>query len=346
MLLFRSAFVALAVLFLAVSAQAEVVVSFGTGDNQFNMRFVPIGSAGNAADTNTLGIPQNAGAVSYLYSIGKYEVSEDMIAKASTLGGLGITKDTRGTNKPATSVSWYEAARFVNWLNTSQNFAPAYKFALQPGDVGYSADSTFQLWAPGDAGYNENNKFRNSFANYFLPTIDEWYKAAYYDPKANAGLGGYWNFANGSNTAPEAIATARESDDEKELNQAVYGQERTQGPAEVTLAGGLSPFGVMGLGGNVWEWQETAFDLLNDNNVQDELRMVRGGDWNSLEGNLSAKDRSLGAPPSSYAGIGFRVASLSTEVAAVPELGTLCGWSTICFCVGIFTLRRRRLQAS
>ena len=53
-----------------------------------------------------------------------------MIDKANTLGGLGITKDTRGANQPATSVSWNEAARFVNWLDTSQGFTPAYKFAL------------------------------------------------------------------------------------------------------------------------------------------------------------------------------------------------------------------------
>jgi len=28
--------------------------------------------------------------------------------------GLDITKDTRGPNKPATNISWKEAARFVN----------------------------------------------------------------------------------------------------------------------------------------------------------------------------------------------------------------------------------------
>ena len=39
------------------------VVSFGSGGNQFNMEFVTIGNAGNAADTT--GVPNPAGAVGY-----------------------------------------------------------------------------------------------------------------------------------------------------------------------------------------------------------------------------------------------------------------------------------------
>ena len=72
-----------------------------------------------------------------------------MVDKANTLGGLGIAKDTRGADKPATSVSWNEAARFINSLNTSAGSTPAYKFALQPGDIGYSAKyNNIQLWDP------------------------------------------------------------------------------------------------------------------------------------------------------------------------------------------------------
>jgi len=52
--------------------------------------------------------------VPYSYRIGKYEISEQMIDKANALGGLGITKDSRGPDKPATNVTWFEAAKFVN----------------------------------------------------------------------------------------------------------------------------------------------------------------------------------------------------------------------------------------
>ena len=42
---------------------------------------------------------------------------------------------------------------------------------------------------------------RSPTASFVLPTEDEWYKAAYYDP-AIAGGNKYWNFATGSNTTP------------------------------------------------------------------------------------------------------------------------------------------------
>src|SRR3954447_11680964 len=91
--------------------------TFGSGANTFNIEFVTIGNPGNAADTT--GQPNPAGSVPYTYRIGQFEISEQMINKANAEGGLGLTKDTRGPDKPATSVTWNEAARFVNWLNTS-----------------------------------------------------------------------------------------------------------------------------------------------------------------------------------------------------------------------------------
>jgi hypothetical protein len=153
--------------------------TFGSGANTFDIEFVTIGNPGNAADTT--GNPNPAGSVPYSYRMGTFEISEQMIDKANTLGSLGITKDTRSADKPATSTNWNEAARFVNWLNTSSGSTPAYKFALQPGDVGYDANANIQLWTPSDAGYNPNNLYRNSLARYFLPSVHEWYKAAYYN---------------------------------------------------------------------------------------------------------------------------------------------------------------------
>src|SRR3954454_14750793 len=102
-------------LFLAISNHT-LADTFGSGANTFDIEFVSIGNPGNAADTT--GNPNPAGSVPYTYRMGKFEISEQMIDKANSLGGLGITKDTRGIDKPATSVSWFEAARFVNWLNT------------------------------------------------------------------------------------------------------------------------------------------------------------------------------------------------------------------------------------
>ena len=95
-----------------------------TGDfGTFSIAFTEIGDAGNAPDDTTYG------AVAYNYSISTYEVSEAMIDAYNTANpSILITKDTRGADKPATRVSWNEAARFVNWLNTSQGYQAAYKF--------------------------------------------------------------------------------------------------------------------------------------------------------------------------------------------------------------------------
>ena len=277
--------------------------TFGSGANTFNIEFVTIGNPGNAADTT--GNPNPAGSVPYTYRMGKFEISEQMIDKANTLGGLGITKDTRGADKPATSVSWNEAARFVNWLNTSTGSPPAYKFAIQPGEGGYSANANIQLWTPSDAGYNPNNLYRNSLARYFLPSVDEWYKAAYYDPTS----GVYYDYPTGSNSAPTAVASGTAA------GTAVYRQSDNHGPADITLAGGLSPYGTMGQGGNVYEWEETDFDLVNDSSSS--ARGVRGGNWASDSISLSSSIRVSDSPTNE--GIG----SLVFASQDIPEPSTL-----------------------
>jgi len=76
---------------------------FGSGDDSFEIEFVRIGNAGNPPDD----APNPAGAVGDEFRMGKYEVSERMIDVANLLGGLGITHDGRGPNKPATSISWF-----------------------------------------------------------------------------------------------------------------------------------------------------------------------------------------------------------------------------------------------
>jgi len=299
--LFRTCTVITSLVITAISASDSVyaeMISFGSGSNAFNMDFTTIGSPGNVADTT--GNPNPAGAVSYTYQMGTYEVSEDMITKFNASQSLQITKDTRGVNMPATNVSWNEGARFVNWLNTSTGGVAAYKFTTN------GVNDNIALWSPSDAGYNPANLFRNSLATYVLPSSDEWYKAAYYDPSSST----YFDFPNGSNTAPTAVSSGTAA------NTAVYLQA---GPADITLAGGLSPFGIMGLGGNVWEWQETELDLNNDSVLS--RRVIRGGPFSGNFNFLSSSTRFDNVPTHEQFRIGFRVASLS--VTAVPEPGSL-----------------------
>ena len=288
---------------------------FGTGDNVFEIEFVTIGDPDNPADTT--GDPNPAGAVPYVYRIGKYEISEQMINKANAASAesgtaLGITIDERGPDKPATRASWFEAAQFVNWLNTSSGSTPAYKFD-QNGD--------FQLWAPGDPGYDPDNLFRNRGAFYFLPSVDEWYKAAFFDPVTDT----WYDYPNGSDEPPIPVASGTDP------NTAVFDQTYLQGPADVILAGGMSPFGTVGQAGNVAEWDETEVDLVNDD--PQEHRGFRGSAWLPVSGDPTSLSSSfrhyINLPSRSVGDLGFRVASVpeprSLWLLAVGVLATVFG---------------------
>jgi hypothetical protein len=84
----------------------------------------------------------------------------------------------------------------------------------------------------------------------------------------------------------------------------------------------------MGLGGNVFEWEESSFDLANSSNSSS--RVFRGGGWVNDSSDLSSSTRYEVFLPTAGGGlIGFRVASLSSD-AAIPEpsmmvIGTLFG---------------------
>jgi sulfatase modifying factor 1 len=150
--------------------------------------------------------------------------------------------------------------------------------------------------------------YRNSLAKYVLPSYNEWYKAAFYNPTNST----WYDYANGSNTAPTPVASGTTAD------TAVYGQPFAQGPADVDQAGGLSPYGVMGLGGNVIEYDETSYNLANSSGSS--FRGRRGGSWVGGSSDLSSSTRNEFGPTNGINEFfGFRVASLSSSAAPVPE---------------------------
>ena len=268
------------------ASATSLLETFGSGDNAFSIEFVTIGNPNNVADTT--GSPNSAGSVAYTYNLGIYEVSRVQITKAN----LGImmaemgSYGGNGANRPATGVTWYDAAKYVNWLNTSTGGTAAYKF---------DGSGTFQLWSAGDAGYNANNQFRNSLAKYVIASSNEWYKGAY------GNRDGTWsNHATGSDSLPTAVSSGAAA------NTAVYGGR--SGPADITSAGGLSPWGTMGQGGNVWEWNETAYDGVN--NTAGESRELRGGSWYFNSSGLGASSRYSYNPPYETFDFGFRIASV------------------------------------
>ena len=276
------------------SAQAD---TFGTSGNEFTIDFVDIGHAGNAADTTTYG------AVPYEYRVGKYEISQDTITKATASGMANVTAGSWTGNQPAAYISWYEAAAFVNFLNTDSGKTAAYDLTINNGIWSMALWSSEQAWTAGGT-----NLYRNKDAYYFLPSENEWYKAAYY----NAAGTNYFLYPTASSSVPTAVASWTDA------GSAVYNNVASV-PAIVASAGGLSPYGTMGQGGNVWEWSESAFD--GTNSSSSESRAIRGGDWQDPELYLRSSSRNLSGIPTSVSNImGFRVASVPSL--SIPEPST------------------------
>lgn len=190
-------YLAVSVCSLVVFADAALGVTIPT---------VLVGDAGNADDA------EGYGGVAYEYRMSTYEVTntqyvEFLNAKASTdLIGLwnsrmasspygGITRTglvgaftyaTRSNmgDKPVVFVSRTDAMRFANWMHNGQGSA-----GMEDGAYTMVADR----WAI----------TRNAGAGWFLPSFDEWYKAACYQPASSGGdVDSYWLYATRSNDAP------------------------------------------------------------------------------------------------------------------------------------------------
>ena len=299
-----------------LSATPAAADTFGSGANTFTIDFVPIGNAGNGRDFGAGGGIYSSpyGAVGYRYRMGVTEVPQDWITKATNLGLANVTAGAWTGNQPAANMTWFEAAAFVNFLNMSTGHQAAYQLDATNGAL--------TLWSPGQAWDNDPsvgvdlNLYRHKDAYYFLPSENEWYKAAFH--KNDGVTANYWDYATGGNTIPTAVGSGTAA------GTAVYGVV-VVAPAAVNNDGGLSAYGTRGQDGNVWEWEESAFDGINDSSSDD--RGFRGGYWVDTEAILRSSTRGVNGPSFSFNGVGFRVASVPEPSPAMLMLSVgLVGW--------------------
>jgi formylglycine-generating enzyme required for sulfatase activity len=316
------------------------------------LQMVPVGNAGNVADPATGSL---YGAVSYNFNIGKYDVTTSQYVAflnsvatqgdpyglyysgmATDLSTVHITQSGSpgsynyavtgtapgATNMPVFDVSWGDAARFCNWL---QNGQPT---------TGVENSTTTEAGAYTLNGATSNAALmavtRNANATYFIPSENEWYKAAYYDPTLNGGTGGYWAYPTKSNTAPgNSLALALSTSNEANYYNGGYTDPTNYLTPVGTFAASPGPYGTYDMGGDVWEWNEA--------NISGSFRGLRGGSWGNYSDDL-ASSRSFYPTLGISIPVGFRVASS----VAVPEPGSI---TLLLACAVVFGIWRQRRNA-
>jgi formylglycine-generating enzyme required for sulfatase activity len=280
------------------------------------IELVEVTEKGNAADSSGFG------AVPYDFKIGKYEVTVqqytaflnavaatdtynlyrlNMATDASVAGILRSGNDGSYTysvigdgNRPVAWVSRFDAARFCNWLHNDRPVGAQDAGTTEQGayalNGAISGVSSTRLWG----------------AKFWIPSEDEWYKAAYFDPRTQANGGpnandNYWNYPTLSELVGGNSVGALP-------NQGKFfdGSYAVQpGPNRLTPAGAfvnsLSYFGTFDQGGNVWEW--------NDGIIAVDSRGQRGGSWDNDPTTARSAEQGRNLPELEQNGVGFRIAA-------------------------------------
>ena len=295
---------------------------------------VTVGNAGNAADWTSYG------SVDHAYAIGKYEVTAGQytaflnnVAATDTYGlyNASMWTDTYAckieqtgssgsyaysvaadyANRPVNFVSFWDAARFSNWLHNGQG----------------AGDTETGAYTLTPAGMAANTITKNSGAQWWLPSKDEWYKAAYH--KNDGVTGNYFLYPTSSDSPPSNVLgiltdpgnNATYYDDGFTIGSPYY---RTEAGAHENSD---SPYGTFDQGGNVWEW--------NDTIESSSRRGLRAGDFMYGYVNYLSSTTQLNEYPT-YEDhhVGFRVAS-------VPEPGSVAMLLGLALTALLYGWRRR-----
>jgi sulfatase modifying factor 1 len=298
---------------------------------QIPFEFITVEHVGNAADST------GYGRVTYAYRIGKYEVSLSQYAAflnaVATTDTYGLYNPTLGTDlnvagisrsgapgaysysvigdgsRPVTYVNWFDAARMANWMHNGE-------------PTGSQGPSTTEAGAYSLNGATSGIINRNPGARVYLPSEDEWYKAAYHDPSLNGGSGGYWLYPMRSNATPgNHIGSLPNQANYYTANSAPGGllsvtQQNTINSSQNYLTAGgafsasASAYGTFDQAGNVYE----VLDAASGSN-----RIIRGGTWWANNSGallqMQGSGRTQIAPGTENNVFGFRLAGSS-----IPEI--------------------------
>lgn len=248
--------------------------------------WVTVRDAGNAPDPET-----GWGAVPYEYQIGKFEItatqyveflnavasddtfdlyseierfdrSRHTIIRSGEPGSYAYRTALDAVNWPANHITFWEAARFANWMHNGQPTGAQNATTTEDGAYTLTPEAIAS-----------NAVTRNPDARYFIPSEDEWYKAAFYK---GGGLDtGYWNYPTQHDTEPLASvptdnANAANYQGAVRVSRALA---LTTVPTDVgSYPNAIGPYGTYDQAGNVYEWTERIGD-------PEDRRGNRGGSF-------------------------------------------------------------------
>jgi formylglycine-generating enzyme required for sulfatase activity len=336
---------------------ALACLPFGSIASAEAIQWVTVGDPGNTADTT------NRGAVSDSFQIMKYEFTNQQYTNflnSVDAGGINpnsvynvdMGNDIRGGisftsgaasgskyavksnmgDKPVNYVSWFDAARVANWLMNGA------------GSSSDTEDGAYTLVGGQTTG---TAPARNNGATFYIPTEDQWYKAAYY--MGSGTNAGYWDYATRSDTAPTAvtadttgIGSAGSTGNFANYLDDANWNDRGGNVTTVGTNGVSSAYGAFDMNGNITEWNDLT------GLVAGERRGLRGGFWGSFSENSLRSSFNQDTPASDENDVyGFRLASPASSPSSVPEIDPNSLGSVMALVLGsLGLLERRRLKAA
>lgn len=218
-----------------------------------------------------------------------------------TFESLDPTMTFSYAHKPVAFVNWFDAVRMANWLHNGQG-------------TGSTETGAYTL-----TGNTSIAGGRSANATVFIPTENEWYKAAYHQPATTGGdSDDYWLYPTTTNDEPisrrppggtnSANFYRRDDDTTNGINNgyAVSSlailNSLTNYLTDVGIYASPSAYNTFDQGGNVDEWTETL--------IFDFWRVSRGGPWKESSDRLRADFQTARHPLSESSERGFRLASI------------------------------------
>ena len=291
-------------------------------------------------------MPPAIGAVDYEYRIGKYEVTAGQyteflnavaatdtyrlyngniwdrddgckIQRTGSPGSYTYSVAADRANRPVNYVGWGDAVRFVNWLHNGQPTGAQGLDTTEDGAYYLNGATTI-------TGFFTVT--RKAGAKCWLPSENEWYKAAYH--KNDGVTGNYFDYPTSSDSEPsnQLIDPDPGNNANFRVGPPESGDYTIGSPYWMTEVGAFansdSPYGTFDQGGNIFEW--------NDTENYRGFRGLRGEAWTGVSRVMAASWLyAFQDPELEYRDLGFRVASVPAPYVASVDVNGGGAWRSM-----------------